>query len=134
VVRRQRLEEIHAAAPVVGETEALPVERGAAGAEEQVVDADVVAHDLEHRLPVLVHQAIPDPEREAAERRARLMGRHGHPGLVPLERNEVGDLRALEVDHGQVLSGRGGNRAPLRGGHDDGTLPWMAHSDLLSRA
>src|SRR5262249_32863949 len=54
VVRCQCLEEIHAAAPVVRETEALPVEGGAAGAEEEVVDADVIAHDLEDRLPVLV--------------------------------------------------------------------------------
>ena len=94
---------------------------------------DVVPHDLEHGLAVLVHQAVAHAERQAAKRRARLVWRHGLPRVVPLERDEVGDLRALEVDDRQELAGRGGDGAAVGGGDDDGTLFRVAHAILRVR-
>jgi hypothetical protein len=134
VVGSERLEQVHAAAPVVGEAEALAIQGGAAGAEEQVVHPDVVAHDLQHRLAVLVDQPVADAKREAAQRRPGLMGRDRLPEIRPLEGHEIGDLGALEVDHRQVFSRRGKDRSSLPCRDDDGTLLRIAHRNLLPRS
>jgi hypothetical protein len=55
------------------------------------------------------------------------MRRHRLPEVGPLKSHEVGDLGALEVDDGEVLSGRCENGPALAGSHDDGALPWSGH-------
>jgi hypothetical protein len=70
---------------------------------------------------------VADPEREAAERGPRLVGRDGLPRVVPLNRHEVGDLGALDVDDRQELTGRDRDRPSLPGRHEDGALAPVAH-------
>ncbi len=117
--RLQRLSEVRPAAPVAFYSVVEPVAPIVTHRGDDVIPADVIPDDLEHRTPPVAFNLVPDLGGQPQHCRTGMRGRQPLGPVARRERDEVGDLLPLEVDDLNQLASTGNERRTVTAGNED---------------
>ena len=94
---------------------------GSQAAHEHVVDAwRIVRLQCQDRPAAIRHELLPDARKQPADVDPCVLGAVVLGRIIDTEREQVGDLAALGIDHADTVAGADADAASLAGGDVDG--------------